>query len=153
MIRNIAKRSGALIAKRSSNKTILKVAPILLNAPSSKSLMTNARERNSPPIIRPMEDKHIDHTMDRFVNITQPEGKVEYVIAKMDQVLNWARKGSLMPLTFGLACCAVEMIHGFAPRYDMDRFGMAPRASPRQADLMIGTSFLFIFTKNISLHF
>jgi len=44
---------------------------------------------------------------------------------------------SLWPLTFGLACCAVEMMHIAAPRYDMDRYGVVFRASPRQADLII----------------
>lgn len=46
-------------------------------------------------------------------------------------------QGSLWPLTFGLACCAVEMMHIAAPRYDMDRFGVVFRASPRQADVII----------------
>ncbi|MCB1840691.1 MAG: NADH-quinone oxidoreductase subunit NuoB, partial [Alphaproteobacteria bacterium] len=45
--------------------------------------------------------------------------------------------GSLWPMTFGLACCAVEMIHAYMSRYDLDRFGMFPRPSPRQSDVMI----------------
>jgi NADH-quinone oxidoreductase subunit B len=61
----------------------------------------------------------------------------EFVLCKLDQIINWARKGSLWPLTFGLACCAVEMIHTAMPRYDSERFGIAPRASPRQSDVMI----------------
>eukprot|EP01104_Vermistella_antarctica_P004517 TRINITY_DN14958_c0_g1_i1.p1 TRINITY_DN14958_c0_g1~~TRINITY_DN14958_c0_g1_i1.p1 ORF type:complete len:232 (-),score=34.65 TRINITY_DN14958_c0_g1_i1:134-796(-) len=61
----------------------------------------------------------------------------EYVLTQADKVLNWARKGSLWPMTFGLACCAVEMMHAAAARYDMDRFGIIFRASPRQADVMI----------------
>ena len=60
-----------------------------------------------------------------------------YVTAALDDVITWARTGSLMWMTFGLACCAVEMIHASIPRYDAERFGMAPRASPRQSDLMI----------------
>ena len=52
--------------------------------------------------------------------------------------MNWGRKSSLWPLTFGLACCAVEMMHIAAPRYDMDRYGVVFRASPRQADVIIG---------------
>ncbi|CAN5339014.1 NADH-quinone oxidoreductase subunit B [soil metagenome] len=60
-----------------------------------------------------------------------------YVTAALDDVITWARTGSLMWMTFGLACCAVEMIHTSMPRYDAERFGMAPRASPRQSDLMI----------------
>jgi len=61
----------------------------------------------------------------------------EYALARLDDLLNWGRKGSLWPLTFGLACCAVEMMHIAAPRYDMDRFGVVFRASPRQADVII----------------
>lgn len=60
-----------------------------------------------------------------------------FVIAKIDQVANWARSSSLWPMTFGLACCAVEMMQTAASRYDMDRYGMLFRPSPRQSDLMI----------------
>ena len=60
-----------------------------------------------------------------------------FFTAPSDAVINWARTGSLMWMTFGLACCAVEMMQASMPRYDMERFGMAPRASPRQSDLMI----------------
>ncbi|KAJ8270120.1 hypothetical protein GJAV_G00110590 [Gymnothorax javanicus] len=66
-----------------------------------------------------------------------PSNKGEYVITKLDDLVNWARRSSLWPMTFGLACCAVEMMHMAAPRYDMDRFGVVFRASPRQADVMI----------------
>ena len=51
--------------------------------------------------------------------------------------MNWARTGSLWPMTFGLACCAVEMMHAGASRYDLDRFGVVFRPSPRQSDVMI----------------
>lgn len=61
----------------------------------------------------------------------------EYALARLDDLLNWGRKSSMWPLTFGLACCAVEMMHIAAPRYDMDRFGVVFRASPRQADVII----------------
>ena len=61
----------------------------------------------------------------------------EYVVSKVDDLVNWARKGSMWPMTFGLACCAVEMMHSAASRYDMERFGMVFRASPRQSDVMI----------------
>ena len=55
----------------------------------------------------------------------------------MDQIANWARQGSLWPMTFGLACCAIEMMHLSTPRYDQDRLGIIFRASPRQSDVMI----------------
>ena len=60
-----------------------------------------------------------------------------FLTAALDDVITWARTGSLMWMTFGLACCAVEMIQMSMPRFDVERFGMAPRASPRQSDLMI----------------
>ncbi|XP_043909940.1 NADH dehydrogenase [ubiquinone] iron-sulfur protein 7, mitochondrial [Protopterus annectens] len=66
-----------------------------------------------------------------------PSSKGEYVVTKLDELINWVRRSSLWPMTFGLACCAVEMMHMAAPRYDMDRFGVVFRASPRQADVMI----------------
>ncbi|KFP52531.1 hypothetical protein N323_04214, partial [Cathartes aura] len=66
-----------------------------------------------------------------------PTSKGEYIVTKLDDLINWARRSSLWPMTFGLACCAVEMMHMAAPRYDMDRFGVVFRASPRQADVMI----------------
>lgn len=65
-------------------------------------------------------------------------GKKGFVVANVNKVLNWARGGSLWPMTFGLACCAIEMMQAAAPRYDLDRFGCGVfRGSPRQADLMI----------------
>ncbi|MGF1624496.1 MAG: NuoB/complex I 20 kDa subunit family protein [Alphaproteobacteria bacterium] len=60
-----------------------------------------------------------------------------FVVSRLDALVNWARTGSLWPMTFGLACCAVEMMHAYMPRYDLDRFGVVPRPSPRQSDVMI----------------
>lgn len=61
-----------------------------------------------------------------------------YAVTSIDKLVHWAKTGSLWPLTFGLACCAIEMMHASAARYDLDRFGAALfRGSPRQADLMI----------------
>ncbi|MFZ6871869.1 NuoB/complex I 20 kDa subunit family protein [Undibacterium sp. Di27W] len=59
------------------------------------------------------------------------------LLTRLDDVSRLIQTNSLWYLTFGLACCAVEMIQAAASRYDMERFGMIPRASPRQADLMI----------------
>ena len=76
--------------------------------------------------------------------ISQPimstEEKIHHhgiVTTTMDNLVNWARTGSLWPMTFGLACCAVEMMHAGAARYDLDRFGVIFRPSPRQSDVMI----------------
>jgi NADH-quinone oxidoreductase subunit B len=74
--------------------------------------------------------------------MTQPwiEGRFEenVLVTTVEQAINWARQASLWPMTFGLACCAIEMMAAGASRYDMDRFGAgAFRATPRQADLMI----------------
>jgi NADH-quinone oxidoreductase subunit B len=60
-----------------------------------------------------------------------------FILATLNNLVNWARTGSLWPMTFGLACCAVEMMHTGASRYDLDRFGVVFRASPRQSDVMI----------------
>uniref|UniRef100_A0A0E0FBU6 NADH:ubiquinone oxidoreductase-like 20kDa subunit domain-containing protein n=1 Tax=Oryza meridionalis TaxID=40149 RepID=A0A0E0FBU6_9ORYZ len=67
---------------------------------------------------------------------------VEFVISKVDDLMNWARRGSIWPMTFGLACCAVEMMHAGVSRYDFDRFGIIFRPSPRQSDCMIITETL-----------
>ena len=60
-----------------------------------------------------------------------------FLVTAADDLITWARTGSLMWMTFGLACCAVEMMQMSMPRYDAERFGFAPRASPRQSDVMI----------------
>ena len=75
-----------------------------------------------------------DPFLDKLNGAVEEKG---FITAALDDAINWARTGSLMWMTFGLACCAVEMMHTSMPRYDAERFGMAPRASPRQSDLMI----------------
>jgi NADH-quinone oxidoreductase subunit B len=60
-----------------------------------------------------------------------------FFVTKLNDLVNWARSGSMWPMTFGLACCAVEMMHAAASRYDLDRFGLVFRPSPRQSDVMI----------------
>ncbi|KZP34518.1 NADH-ubiquinone oxidoreductase 20 kDa subunit [Athelia psychrophila] len=70
-------------------------------------------------------------------SLESPQNKAEYVLSTLDKVANWARQGSIWPMTFGLACCAVEMMHMAASRYDQDRLGIVFRASPRQSDVMI----------------
>ena len=60
-----------------------------------------------------------------------------FITTSADKLINYARSGSVWPVSFGLACCAIEMMHTGMSRYDLDRFGMFFRPSPRQADLMI----------------
>jgi NADH-quinone oxidoreductase subunit B len=84
---------------------------------------------NPPPvnvvddILRPAEENPL---MDRG-----------FVTTNLDALVNWARTGSMWPMTFGLACCAVEMMHAGAARLDLDRMGVIFRPSPRQSDVMI----------------
>ncbi len=68
---------------------------------------------------------------------TPKTGEGEVILAKLDELLNWSKRSSLWPMTFGLACCAIEMMGTYAADYDLDRLGVIPRASPRQADVMI----------------
>jgi NADH-quinone oxidoreductase B subunit len=86
--------------------------------------------------------KSLNHSFTKSLNNMQGlldqqfnEGGV--VIAKVDDLINWARLSSLWPMGFGLACCAIEMMQTMASGYDLDRFGVFPRPSPRQSDVMI----------------
>ena len=60
-----------------------------------------------------------------------------FLLTTAEDLINWGRTGSLHWMTFWLDCCAVEMMHTAMPRYDVERYGFAPRASPRQSDVMI----------------
>ena len=72
------------------------------------------------------------------MGVEPKSGSSGVVTTSLDKMVNWARTGSLWPMTFGLACCAIEMMAMQASNYDMSRFGMElMRASPRQSDLMI----------------
>lgn len=67
-----------------------------------------------------------------------PQDRTPFLFAPLEKLIGWARKNSLWPAQFGLACCAIEMMSTAASRYDMARFGMEVfRASPRQSDVMI----------------
>ncbi|MDZ4740800.1 MAG: NADH-quinone oxidoreductase subunit B family protein [Alphaproteobacteria bacterium] len=72
-----------------------------------------------------------------FLSAREALDEKGFLVARADELITWARTGSLMWMTFGLACCAVEMMQANMPRYDLERFGFAPRASPRQSDVMI----------------
>jgi len=81
--------------------------------------------------------KHLQSQDALLNNVVDEFADKGFVLAKLDHVVNWARAGSLWPMTFGLACCAVEMMQAAASRYDMDHLGVVFRPSPRQADVMI----------------
>ncbi|MGB0844427.1 MAG: NuoB/complex I 20 kDa subunit family protein [Alphaproteobacteria bacterium] len=75
-----------------------------------------------------------DELFDRVNEEVRERG---YVLSSVDKLAAWAQSGSLWPMSFGLACCGVEMIHAGTARYDLDRFGCLFRPSPRQSDVMI----------------
>ena len=78
--------------------------------------------------------------IEEFQSIEEVQKDVKekgFLLTKYDNLLTWARTGSLWPMTFGLACCGVEMMHSYMSRYDLDRYGVIPRGSPRQSDVMI----------------
>ncbi|WP_136515145.1 NADH-quinone oxidoreductase subunit B [Geomonas edaphica] len=70
------------------------------------------------------------------MGVTQPLGE-NIITTSLDSLVNWARKSSIWPMTFGLACCAIEMMATGAAKHDLDRFGIIFRASPRQSDCII----------------
>jgi len=87
----------------------------------------SARDMGTPAY----DPKKHDPFFDGLSNQLADKG---FITAASDDLVTWARTGSLMWMTFGLACCAVEMMQASMPRYDLERFGFAPRASPRQSD-------------------
>jgi len=107
-----------------------------LYAIQQRSLHLNAKSENASTSVVPVREKSTAVAAAKPAAVAKTS-KGEYVITKLDDLVNWARRSSLWPMTFGLACCAVEMMHMAAPRYDMDRFGVVFRASPRQSDVMI----------------
>lgn len=95
----------------------------------------------SPPVlirgdkVACIQDPHLpDSVSKKFHETLSQRG---FFMLQMDKLAAWAQSNSLWPMTFGLACCAVEMMQAAASRYDMDRFGMLFRGSPRQSDVMI----------------
>lgn len=122
-------RSAAAILARKSPNSGLTVGAF---APALNNLMV--RQQQTMPVV----DSNSSLPKKGYSPFgTKQSSMAEWSLARLDDLLNWGRKGSIWPLTFGLACCAVEMMHIAAPRYDMDRYGVVFRASPRQADVII----------------
>ena len=97
--------------------------------------MENAQTLVAPAprgILDPATGKPVGATDPFFVNVSDQLADRGFLLTSVDDLIAWSRTGSLMWMTFGLACCAVEMMQMSMPRYDAERFGFAPRASPRQ---------------------
>ncbi len=119
-----------------------------LSQRASAGLLDATAARNTPGLVplraipTALQTRHAHASSSRDSKVAhlkgmQPANKAEYVVTKLDDLVNWARNNSLWPMTFGLACCAVEMMQAGASRYDLDRFGFLFRPSPRQSDCMI----------------
>ncbi|KAE8340568.1 hypothetical protein BDV24DRAFT_164301 [Aspergillus arachidicola] len=119
--------------------TIQRPSPLL---PSATSITLEIRRQNSSAQSKANEARTaLTKAFPNSTSITTTKGthsnKAEHVLTTIDQLVNWARQSSLWPLSFGLACCAVEMMQVSMPRYDQDRLGIIFRASPRQSDVMV----------------
>jgi NADH-quinone oxidoreductase subunit B len=88
-------------------------------------------------LIDPRTGKPVGADDGFFTGLNDELSDKGFLLTASEDLIVWARTGSLMWMTFGLACCAVEMMQMSMPRYDAERFGFAPRASPRQSDVMI----------------
>jgi NADH-quinone oxidoreductase subunit B len=106
--------------------------------------MERSNELSGPMIVTPNDELIAAHSGNTgaavdpfFPNVKSELYDKGFFVASADNLIAWARTGSLMWMQFGLACCAIEMMQVSVPRYDVERFGFAPRASPRQSDVMI----------------
>ena len=88
----------------------------------------NGKKAHSSGTNMTIQDQTIDQD-EYFKGLSGELSDKGFLVTSVDELINWARTGSLMWMTFGLACCAVEMMQASMPRYDLERFGTAPRAS------------------------
>ncbi|KAG5642831.1 hypothetical protein DXG03_002062 [Asterophora parasitica] len=124
---NVSVGSPVEVDDHIAHRSLHTSKPVSLAEPSTAAATTSATE----PITVLAQRGSNQYSLE------QPQNKAEYVLSTLDKITNWARQGSMWPMTFGLACCAVEMMHMAAARYDQDRLGVVFRASPRQSDIMI----------------
>ncbi|KAI0683316.1 NADH-ubiquinone oxidoreductase 20 kDa subunit [Cytidiella melzeri] len=111
-----------------------------MKALACRAIHTTQSAKEQIPALSTSSSKPITSIANLHSNqqsLETPQNRAEYVLSTLDKIANWARQGSMWPMTFGLACCAVEMMHMAAARYDQDRLGVVFRASPRQSDIMI----------------
>lgn len=137
-----ATRSAASLALRvKPSSAIIRYRSIAaISSTSAKPASELAESRNKYDSSGAPPQLSVTGKVRREVPLPSQEGKkgaMQFALTTLDQVANWARQSSLWPMTFGLACCAVEMMHLSTPRYDQDRLGIIFRASPRQSDVMI----------------
>jgi NADH-quinone oxidoreductase subunit B len=118
---------------------------VLISRFGENSLFDGSKEEAAMALITPTRPaKHVVSGADdpgehdrSFDAISNQLSDKRFIITAVDDLITWARTGSMMWLQFGLACCAIELIQVSMPRYDVERFGAAPRSSPRQCDVMI----------------
>lgn len=123
-------------------RSMSRFSPLALRPASSLIVSSNHHAVKPYPVrsfaaqsnaVAPMSEAQMNELFTRG----RADNGAEYVMSSVDALVNWSRSGSFWFMTFGLACCAVEMMQASASRYDIDRFGSIPRPSPRQSDFII----------------
>ncbi|KAJ3153758.1 NADH dehydrogenase Fe-S protein subunit 7 ndufs7 [Geranomyces michiganensis] len=106
-------------------------------ASSISQIVSSMRAKGGPVAFNDADVKKSLQPVNPY-NLPAPASNAaDWALTTIDGLINWTRTSSIWPMTFGLACCAVEMMHMAAARYDQDRIGIVFRASPRQSDVMI----------------
>ncbi|KAI1662719.1 mitochondrial NADH-ubiquinone oxidoreductase 20 kd subunit [Daldinia decipiens] len=131
MMLSSSRRAATLALRAKPTPRIIPLQPLASISTTSKNDATSVTPHGSTGLAyRPRREIPL-------ASQEPKKGVIQYTLTTLDQIANWARQSSFWPMTFGLACCAVEMMHVSTPRYDQDRLGIIFRASPRQSDVMI----------------